>query len=131
MKINMPFLIEQNAIYSQSRSLHLPQRFRRGSDTSNVVHFILKFRRAVGMQDIVKPNVGFTRVRVRHIPRVPRIDGLRKAGNQTPIEGRHPLPLHVAEVGIEIRACFSSHILGANNRLFVSLQAVDSRRERV
>src|SRR4051794_25362147 len=60
-----------------------------GDDGLDEIDLRLVIRHTVGAEDVVEPDGRLTVADVRLLPRVPRQERLRLAGNEAPIDGRH------------------------------------------
>src|SRR6266404_6481501 len=109
---------------SNRRSRHevsAPQSGRR--DPTNERDLRRVVRRPIAPEDVVKPHrrIG----RVLPIPGVPRIDRLRLARGEAPVEGAHTPPSENRQDLLEGAAPRASHELGADDRPTVALESRD------
>jgi hypothetical protein len=63
--------------------------------------------------------------------RVPGVDGLGQARDEAPIEGTDLSIFQITQTRIKVAAGSSSHVLGADQRLVVSLEALHGSLEVV
>jgi hypothetical protein len=75
---------------------------------------------AIAPEDVVKPKLRFPFILSG--PRIPGINGLALAINQTPVKGAHSSRFQIAQVRVKEAAVAAGHVLGAKQRAVVALQ---------
>src|SRR5438132_9017615 len=95
----------------------------------NEVDLFLPVRPAVGLEHVVKPDREPVLAGVGLIPGIPRVDRLRLAGDQAPVDRTDVVLLEDREAPLEGAAGAARHVLGTENGAMVGKERLDSPRE--
>src|SRR5438046_9175732 len=83
----------------------------------NEVDLFLPVRPAVGLEHVVKPDREPVLAGVGLIPGIPRVDRLRLAGDQAPVDRTDVVLLEDREAPLEGAAGAARHVLGTENEI--------------
>src|SRR5436190_425485 len=95
----------------------------------NKIDLLLPVRPAVGLEHVVKPDREPVLAGVGLIPGIPRVDRLRLAGDQAPVDRTDVVLLEDREAPLEGAAGAARHVLGTENGAMVGKERLDSPRE--
>src|SRR2546421_53290 len=95
----------------------------------NEIDLLLPVRPAVGLEHVVKPDREPVLAGVGLIPGIPRVDRLRLAGDQAPVDRADVVLLEDREAPLEGAAGAARHVLGTENGAMVGKERLDSPRE--